>query len=146
VNAERWLSGGTLVAMPAAASLAWALDGTMLSTGLLIAVMLALPLSASSLVPLAHPSLDARVAMTAGVYALAAIAFCGALALMCEAIYLFVPPSSAILAACLVALVVYAAGSAWAFRRSSRVLWGWPAAIGAGIATWIVVLMALLVG
>ena len=59
-------------------------------------------------------------------------------------LYVFVPPVGAMLTACLVALAVYVMLSRWAFGDSARFLWAWGAAAGAGIMTWLTILLLVL--
>jgi hypothetical protein len=140
---ERWLSAGMLVLTPAAAAMVWALTPSRaVSSEVLLAVLVALPVSAGFLGPLAMPSLTVRQAVAAGLYALAAIVCCGSLAMWFEvSLYVFVPPVGTMLPACLVALAVYVILSRWAFRDSQRFLWAWGAAAGVGIMTWLTILL-----
>jgi hypothetical protein len=143
---ERWLSAGMLVLMPAAAAMVWALTPSRpVSFAVLLAVILALPVSAGFLAPLALPSLSVRQAVAAGLYAVAAIVFCGSLAMWFEvSLYDVVPRLGAMLPACLVALGVYVMLSRWALRDSQRFLWAWGAAAAAGIMAWIAILLLVL--
>jgi hypothetical protein len=77
---------------------------------------------------------------------LAAI-LCGALAVWLEEwLYGFGVPLTTMLAACLVALIVYAGATRWAFAGDGRFRWAWPAAVGLGVLSWLAVLaLAVLV-
>jgi hypothetical protein len=134
-----------LALMPAGAAMAWACapDRTV-SSDVLVAVLLALPVSAGFLAPLAVPSLGVGEAVAAGLYALAAMVCCGSLALWLEvAAYAASPPRATMVTACLAALAVYAGMSRWAFADRARFGWAWGAAAAAGIAVWAAVLLVL---
>jgi hypothetical protein len=138
---ERWLSQGTMVLVPALAAFAWAVHPALFDALLLVGTIWCLPILAGRLAPLVQPRITAPEAARAGLYAMLAAILCGALAVWLEEwLYGFGVPLTTMLAACLVALIVYAGATRWAFAGDGRFRWAWPAAVGLGVLSWLAVL------